>query len=36
MLRLEKDFPFVRLDRTRRVYLARDVLEWLRKQRKST
>ena len=31
-LRLEKGFPFLRLTRVKRVYLAKDVLNWLEKQ----
>ena len=33
-LRLEKGFPFFRLTRVKRVYLAKDVLNWLEKQSK--
>ena len=32
VLRTEKDFPCVHLNRRRRVYLADDVLEWLTKR----
>ena len=31
-LRLEKGFPFLRLSMVKRVYLAKDVLNWLEKQ----
>jgi hypothetical protein len=33
-LRRERGFPFVRLTTRDRVYLAKDVLEWLEKQGK--
>jgi predicted DNA-binding transcriptional regulator AlpA len=31
-LRREKDFPFVRLTTRSRVYLANEVLDWLKRQ----
>jgi len=31
-LRLDKGFPVVRLSRIKRIYLADDVLSWLRKK----
>ena len=31
-LRREEDLPYVRLDRFYRVYLAEEVLDWLRKR----
>ena len=35
-LRLEKGFPFIRLTRIKRIYLAKDVLNWLEKQSRDT
>lgn len=32
VLRREKGFPFVRLTRVNRVYLAKDVLKWIEEQ----
>ena len=32
-LRREKGFPFVRLTTRQRVYLAKDVLEWVERQK---
>jgi len=34
MLRRDKEFPCVYLNRKRRVYLADDVLQWLKKRAK--
>lgn len=34
-LRREKGFPFIRLNAKTRVYLADEVLEWLKQQRKT-
>ena len=31
-LRREKSFPFVRLTRVKRIYLAKDVLKWIEEQ----
>jgi len=35
-LRREKEFPFIRLNSKRRVYLTDDVIDWLKQQRRDT